>query len=212
MAGLTINRMVTRVGRVRSLHPGDEAYAAMTAHATGAAGRIARGNGVHGILPLRDIGFVEQGIMALGADTRTVADGDHIGFAERVHVLAAGPVAVFALNVGHVGERRIIGFHARPVAVGQNRREMPSQRRGHVVKAAVDRQRVGVVADRVTFEATGAVMAARQNAVNAPRKLGGVPRQPPTAQLCSARFGRRCGTGRSRKCPVAGQRPCRCPP
>ena len=65
--------------------------------------------------------------MALGAIARTVADGDHIGIAERVHVLAARSVAVFALDVGQVGERRIIGLHARPVAIGQNRREIPSQ-------------------------------------------------------------------------------------
>lgn len=68
-------------------------------------------------------------------------------------MLTAWAVAHFALDIGEISEARIIGLHARPVAIGQQGWNCPTELRRHVIKAAVDRQRVSFIAGRVTFKA-----------------------------------------------------------
>ena len=117
--------------------------------------------------------------MALRTNTRAVADGDKIGisyYAILNRMLTAGAVTVLTLDVGQVLQCR---RHAGPVAVGQHARESPAIQRRHVVKAAVDGERVGIVAESMALNATLAVVAADQ-AINGTGEERGMGRIGPS--------------------------------
>ena len=83
-------------------------------------------------------------------------------------MLAAGAVTVLAADIGN--HLQFVG-HRRPVAVGQHSREGPAHLLGHVVKPAVDRVGVRVIADRVTGDAILAVMVAREPSMARVKKV-----------------------------------------
>ena len=70
-----------------------------------------------------------------------------------VGVLAAGPVAVFALDIGEVGQAGVNRLHVAQLVGASTVGERPSKLCGDIVKPAIDRVGVGVVADGVAFEA-----------------------------------------------------------
>src|ERR1035437_4245899 len=149
----------------------------MTAGAGSAAwaGRSARGSGMDGIVPFGALDVVGHCVVTLRAGARAVTDGDGIGisrYAMRKHMLTAGTVTVFALDVGQALQLR---RHAGPVAIGQHGRESPAVQRRHVVKAAVVGKRVGIVAIHVAGDAALAVVAADQ-AVDGPGEERGMGR------------------------------------
>src|SRR5579883_606478 len=78
-----------------------------------------------------------------------------VGIPQRVGMLAAGAMAVFALDVREVLQR---GGHGVPVSVGEHRRKLPASLSGDVVKPAVDCIGIGVIAHGVALEAGLAVM------------------------------------------------------
>src|ERR1017187_2805444 len=120
-----------------------------------------------------------QAVMALLANTRAVADGDIIGisyYAILNRMLTAWAVTVLTLDVGQVLQCR---RHAGPVTVGQNARESPAVQCRHVVKAAVDGERVGIIAESVALNATLAVVAADQ-AINSTGEERGMGRIRPS--------------------------------
>src|ERR1039458_7577884 len=128
------------------------------------AGRagLSGGRSMERIIPFRALVFGGQAVMALRTNTRAVADGDKIGisyYAILNRMLTAGAVTVLTLDVGQVLQCR---RHAGPVAVGQHARESPAIQRRHVVKAAVDGERVGIIAESVALNATLVVVAADQ--------------------------------------------------
>src|ERR1017187_5463070 len=119
------------------------------------------------VVPFRAVIVVVQVIMTLRAIACRVVDGNGIGVSHealRIQMLAAGAVAVFALDIGQILHRR---RHGSPIAVGQHRRKRPAIQRGHIVKTAVDGEGIGIVADGVTYNATLVVMAGEQT-VNGP--------------------------------------------
>ena len=129
----------------------------MAADAGGAG--FSGGRGMERIVPFRALVFGGQAVMTLRANTRAVADGNEIGISQkalRKRMLTAGAVTVFALDVGHTLQCR---RHGGPVAVGQHRRKSPAVRRRHIVKAAVDGERIGVIAKSMALNATLAVVA-----------------------------------------------------
>src|SRR6266536_1416895 len=73
-------------------------------------------------------------------------------------MLATRSVAILALNVPKVLERVRQSIE---VALFQHCGKSPLELRRHVVKAAIHSSRIGIVADRVTTQATAAVMIAR---------------------------------------------------
>src|ERR1039457_5813023 len=140
--------------------PTNEARCRMATDAGGAG--LSGGRSMERIVPFRALVFVVQTVMALRANTRAVADGDKIGityYAILHRMQTAGAVTVFALDVGQVLQWR---RHVGPVAVGQHARESPVVHLRHVVKAAVDGERVGIVAESVALNATLVVVAADQ--------------------------------------------------
>ena len=116
-------------------------------------------------------------------------------------MFAARPVAVFALNIGEIGETRIIRLQTRPVAGNQIGREGPPKLLGDVaqplgdfrdrhvpldfIEAAVDRIRIGIISDRVTRDAILVVVSGRGigPAVDFSGKLAGVKRVGPRLNL-----------------------------
>src|ERR1039457_3826141 len=92
---------ITSVG-VRS-RPGNEAIGRVTGQAIGTAG--AGRESVPGNIPFGALNMVGRGIVALVTVAGLGALADEIGVAERVSVLAARPVAVFALDIGEGGQR-----------------------------------------------------------------------------------------------------------
>ena len=90
-------------------------------------------------------------------------------------MLTAGAVTVLTLDVGQVLQCR---RHAGPVAVGQHARKSPAIQRRHVVKAAVDGERVGIIAESVALNAILAVVAADQ-AINGTGEERGMGRIGP---------------------------------
>ena len=83
-------------------------------------------------------------------------------------MLAPGAMAVFALNVGQVGQLRIIGLHTGPVAIGQHRWEHPVRLGSEIVKPSVHCPGICVVTNRM---ANDAVLAACLHPKPAPFRL-----------------------------------------
>ena len=98
-------------------------------------------------------GVIRRGIVALSATAWIEANRDASGIAKRAGMFAARPMAVFALDIGEIGERGIIGLHARPIAIGQHGRKGPAELGSHVVKAVIDGQGIGVVTHRMARDA-----------------------------------------------------------
>ncbi len=158
-------------------HPAGKPRPRVATAAVRAVGRIGWRNRLHRVVgdpPFRALGVARRLVMALAAIALGISHAD--GGARRIgsacsggqDVLAARPVAVFALNIGQVGERRIIAHHVRPVAVGYDRWEMPIKTRHHVAKAAIGHVGDAVVTDRVTWQTPRVVKRANaQVAVDA---------------------------------------------
>src|ERR1700690_4065544 len=187
VAALTGERLIDGVGVVGGVSVGGAqgrrilgktagGMATGTGSAAG-AGRSARGSGVDGVVPFGSLDVVGQRIVTLRAGPRAITNGDGIGVSRnalRIHMLAAGAVTVFALDVGQALQ---FGRHAGPVAVGQHAGESPAIGRRHVVKAAV--VGVGIITNRVTVDAVLAVVAVLQT-VNGPGEERGMRRICPS--------------------------------
>src|ERR1017187_4352601 len=157
--------MCILVCHTTSRSPSNKASSRMatdTGFAAGAGGRGTR-HGMKRVFPFKALDVRRGSVMALPAGAFRETDGDGVGIAQHAeaeHVLAAGAVAVFTLDVRQVGQRRVIGLHAGPVAIGQDARERPAQRFRNVVETTVDGVGVGVIPDGMAVNAILAVMAA----------------------------------------------------
>ncbi len=162
MTGLAVDYHVSCIGCCPALNPANESIRSMATDATFASGtgRIACCDGVHRVLPFGDVNVIWRRVMALCTITGSKTDGDEIGIAEGGAMLAAGAVTVFTLDVGQIRNSRIIRFHACPIAGHEVGRKGPAVLRRHVVKPAVHGVRIGIITNRVTFDAAGAVMTA----------------------------------------------------
>ena len=79
--------------------------------------------------------------------SRPVGDA---GVAQCAGVLAAGTVAIFALDIGNILE---LGRYRRPIAIGYLGWERPPNLRHHIVETAIDCIRIGIIADGVALQA-----------------------------------------------------------
>src|ERR1039458_1194621 len=108
---------ITPVG-IRS-RPGNEAIDRVTGQAIGTGG--ASRESVAGYIPLGALNMVSRGIVALVTVAGLGALANEIGVAQRVGMLAARPVTVFALDIGEGGQRGHRCLHVRPVRSEERR-------------------------------------------------------------------------------------------
>ena len=109
------------------------------------------------VIPFAVLDMVGHRSMALAAITRVHAHRNLCLAAARSNVLAPRPVAVLALDIGHVLQRirdRI------PVAVLHDCGRCPTELRHHVIESAIDSGWIGVESDGVTSPARARVCRA----------------------------------------------------
>ena len=128
-------------------------------------GRILRRHRVGRMVPFARLAVLARRVVALTAIARPETNRNQIGITQRLGVLAARPMAAFALHVGKLLQRR---RHSRPISICYGCWNGPAKLGGDIVESAVDDIRVGIVADGVALQTGLAIQRPySQVAVNA---------------------------------------------
>ena len=180
----------------RSVDAPNETIGGMAPHARPAGWTRGSTSGIRVTrdIPFRAFDMMRWGIVTLIAIAGIQRLGNHVRVAERKCVLAARSMAVFALDIRHIAERR---RHGGPICVGKRGRERPPRFQHDVVKSAVGCRRRRVVADGMAFQAGRAVAAEiTVDAVGTDRCVTGVqPRFVRIFRHDAAAMAERAGTG-----------------